>query len=98
MSVKFPRQSLSINEAYIELIEPEHMDKFYELFELNRDYLSENIPGIDLIKTREDLQQRWATPKENSMPFGIWLNENQLIGRCRLTRFENSSTADIGYW
>jgi ribosomal-protein-serine acetyltransferase len=88
------RLNLSIKDAYLELIQAEHLDKLYELFELNRDYL----PGIDLIQTREDLQRRWANSNENSMQFGLWLNEKELFGRRRLTKHENSSSGDIGYW
>jgi hypothetical protein len=44
------RLNLSIKDAYLELIQAEHLDKLYELFELNRDYLRRNIPGVDLIQ------------------------------------------------
>jgi ribosomal-protein-serine acetyltransferase len=98
MASMMTRLNLSIKDAYLELIQAEHLDKLYELFELNRDYLRRNIPGIDLIQTREDLQRRWANSNENSMQFGLWLNEKELIGRCRLTKYENSTYADVGYW
>ena len=98
MSSKSIRLDLPIKDAYLELIQDQHLDKLYELFQLNRDYLCRNIPGIDLIKTREDLQRRWTNSKENSMQFGLWINEKELIGRCRLTKYQDSSLADIGYW
>ena len=60
MAVKDERLKLSINDAYLELIQHKHLDKSYELFELNRNYLLENIPGIDLIKIQEDLKRRWG--------------------------------------
>ncbi|CAF1139996.1 unnamed protein product [Adineta ricciae] len=84
--------------AHLELIQPEHIDQLYELLESNRDYLQRNIPGIDAIRTREDLQKRWTVSKENSLHFGLWLNKNQLIGRCRLTRNPETGCADFGYW
>lgn len=98
MSSKSIRLNLPGRNAYLELIEDQHFDKFYELFQVNRDYLSRNIPGIDLIKTREDLQQRWSNKNENSLQFGLWMNEIELIGRCRMTKHQDSSLADIGYW
>ena len=88
---------LPIKGLCLKLMQREHLEQLYELFELNRDYLRKHIPGIDLIQTREDLQGRWITRKNNSLQFGLWLDE-QLVGRCRLTRDENSSVADIGYW
>ncbi|CAF1181122.1 unnamed protein product [Adineta steineri] len=90
--------NLPNKEAYLELIQPEHIDQLYQLLESNRKYLQKNIPGIDSLQTRDDLQRRWGTSKENSLHFGLWLNKNQLIGRCRLTRDVNTCSADIGYW
>ncbi|CAF3728510.1 unnamed protein product [Rotaria socialis] len=97
MSSDTIQRILPINGAFLRLMQPDQLEKLYELLELNRDYLREHIPGIDLIRTREDLQKRWITKKKNSLQFGLWLDE-LLVGRCRLTRDENSSSADIGYW
>lgn len=97
MSSDTMNRVLPIKGACLKLMQLEHLEPLYELLELNRDYLRENIPGIDLLRTREDLQKRWITSRENSLQFGLWLDE-QLVGRCRLTRDEKSSVADIGYW
>lgn len=98
MSSAVIRRDLSIKNAYIETLRPDHCEQLYELFELNRNYLRQHIPGVDLIQTREDLERRWITSKKNFMQFGLWLDNNQLIGRMRLTFNENSSSAHIGYW
>jgi len=98
MCSNFTRQILTKQGVCIELIQPEHSNQLYELFELNRDYLRLHINGIDLIQTREDVFQRWDTLRDNSLSLGIWLNETQMIGRCRLTRYCQSNCADIGYW
>jgi ribosomal-protein-serine acetyltransferase len=80
------------------LIQPEHLNQLYELFELNRNYLRLHIPGIDSLQTRDDILKRWGALRDNSLSLGIWLNETQMIGRCRLTRNDKSNYADIGYW
>jgi ribosomal-protein-serine acetyltransferase len=98
MSSNFTRQILNKQGTYIELIKPEHLDQLYELFELNRDYLRPYMNGIDLLKTREDVFQRFGVLRDNSLPLGIWLDETQLIGRCRLTQDDQSNCATIGYW
>jgi ribosomal-protein-serine acetyltransferase len=98
MTSNFTRQTLTKQGAYIKVIQPEHLNQLYELFELNRDYLRRHIPGIDLLQTREDVFQRWGALRDNSLPLGIWLNETQMVGRCRLRRNEQSNCADIGYW
>ncbi|UJR11345.1 hypothetical protein I4U23_015526 [Adineta vaga] len=98
MLMNIPRLYLPNREAYLELIQPDQIDRLYELIELNRDYLHRHICGIDVLRTREDVQKRWGTPRENSLPFGLWLNENQMVGRCRLTRNVETNSADIGYW
>jgi len=98
MYSNFPRQTLTKQGIYIELIQPEHVNQLYELFELNRDYLRLYINGIDLLQTQEDVFQRWGVLRDNSLPLGIWLNETQMVGRCRLTRNYQSNCVDIGYW
>ena len=98
MSCHALRLVLRLEGAYLQLIQPEHIDALYELFESNRDYLRRNIPGIDSIRTRADFQQRWGTSTDNSLHFGLWLDDEQLIGRCRLTRYTETGCADIGYW
>jgi ribosomal-protein-serine acetyltransferase len=98
MSSNFTRQTLTEQGVYIELIQPEHLDQLYELFELNRNYLRLYINGIDLLQTREQVLKRWGALRDNSLPLGVWLNETQMIGRCRLTRNYESNCADIGYW
>ena len=98
MYSNFTRQILSNKGAYIELIEPEHLNQLYELFELNRDYLRQHVNGIDAIQTREDLSRRWCVSRNNSLSVGLWLNEKQMVGRCRLTRQDDSNCADVGYW
>jgi ribosomal-protein-serine acetyltransferase len=98
MCSNFTRQTLTKQGTYIELIQLEHLNQLYELFELNRDYLRLYINGIDSLQTREDVFQRWGALRDNSLPLGIWLNETQMVGRCRLTRNNQSNCADIGYW
>ncbi len=98
MYSNFPRQMLTEQKVYIELIRPEHLDQLYELFELNRNYLRLYMNGIDLMQTKDDVFQRWGALQDNSLPIGIWLNETQMIGRCRLRRNDQSNCADIGYW
>ena len=98
MCSNFPHQVLTKEGIYIGLIEAEHVDQLYELFELNRDYLRLHVNGIDLLQTREDVFRRWGTLRDNSLPVGIWFNERQMIGRCRLTQYKQSDSADIGYW
>lgn len=98
MCSDFIRQMLSTKGAYIELIQPEHVNQLYELFELNRDYLRQCIHGIDSIQTREDLRRRWGVCTNSSISLGIWMNEAQIVGRCRLTRQDDSNCADVGYW
>lgn len=98
MSSNFTRQILNEQGVYIDLIQPEHKNQLYEVFELNRDYLRRCMKGIDSIQTPEDNFRRWGTLRDNSLPLGIWLNETQMIGRCRLTRDDQSNCVDIGYW
>ena len=98
MCFDFTRQMLSTRGAYIELIRPEHLNELYELFELNRDYLRQCINGIDSIQSREDLNRRWGVSTNSSLSLGIWVNEAQMVGRCRLTRHDDSNCADVGYW
>ena len=82
----------------MEVIQTEHIDQLYEVFELNRNYLRLYINGIDRLETREDVCRRWGTLRDDSLPLGIWLKEGQMIGRCRLTRNKQEDLADIGYW
>jgi ribosomal-protein-serine acetyltransferase len=98
MYSNFVRQMLSSKGAYMELIEPEHLNQLYELFELNRDYLRQCINGIDSIQSRDDLRRRWGVSTDSSISLGIWVNEMQIVGRCRLTRQDDSDRADAGYW
>ena len=53
MSSNFTRQILNDQGVYIDLIQPEHVNQLYELFELNRNYLRQHIP-TDSLQTRED--------------------------------------------
>jgi hypothetical protein len=71
MCTNFTRQILIKQGIYIELIQPEHLNQLYELFELNRDYLRLYINDIDLLQTREDVSQRWGALRDNSLPLGI---------------------------
>lgn len=96
-SIRMSRQMLKEGIS-IRLIESEDMDELYRVFQLNKDYLRLHINGIDQLQSREDVYRRWGRFNDHSLPLGIWLNNTELIGRCRLTRYIQSNSADIGYW
>ncbi len=85
------------------LLEEHHAEDLYAAVDMNRDYLRQWLPWVDVTKSPEDTQQFIRTSamefaSRSSIVTGIWW-DSSLVGTVGLHKIDwMNRRAEIGYW